>query len=244
MSEIKLPNGVLFNGTLYHTAHLDEITGKQQDYLVNTKYKSPVDHVERILMDLLKDLRDESNNSIFPQVDKLHLITKLMQIEDIQALMIKLREISFGEDFFFDKLECPHCRAKNSARLNLSTLELKLAPVKEAKELVLPKAGVSFEYKPMNLSDLKRIGSSQDQLLNNHVTETMLTILKRIGDKENITANDVQSLKVMDNEFIAKNAPTYSHLDNQITHTCSSCNTDFDFDLGELTSDFFALSRT
>jgi hypothetical protein len=243
MNEIKLPNGVLFNGTLYQTAYLDEITGKQQDYLVNTKYKSPVDHIEHLLMDLLKDLRDDSNNSIFPQVDKKHLITKLLQIEDIQALMIKLREISFGEDYFFDNLKCSHCGAKNHAKIMLNTLELKPANIKPV-EKVLPKSGLSFDYKPMNLSDLKRIGSSQDQLLNNHVTETMLTILKRIGDNENLKASDVQSLKALDNKFIADHAPTYAYLDNNITHECTSCNTDFDFDLGELTPDFFALTRT
>jgi len=222
MNEIKLPNGVLFNGTLYTTAYLDEITGKQQDYLVNTKYKSPVDHIEHLLMDLLKDLRDDSNTSIFPQVDKKHLITKLLQIEDIQALMIKLREISFGEDYFFDSLKCPHCGAKNHAKLMLNHLELKPANLKLDVERVLPKSGMSFDYKPMHLSDLKRIGSTQDQLLNNHVTETMLTIVKRLGDNESIKASDVQSLKALDNKFIAENAPTYAYLDNSITHECTS----------------------
>jgi hypothetical protein len=244
MNEIKLPNGVLFEGALYQIAYLNEITGKQQNYLVNTKYKSPVDHIEHLLFDLIADLRDESNNSLLAKVERRHLVTKLLQIEDIQVLLIKLREISFGSDYYFENLKCPHCGAKNSAKLDLESIELKTFEPAKSQPLILPKKNLEIEYKPMNLSDLKRIGSDQEKLMNNHVTETMLTILKRIGDNSNLVANDIESLAAMDTQFIAKNAPKYSHADTVVTHECTSCKVDFDFDLGEMSPDFFALSRT
>jgi hypothetical protein len=244
MNEIKLPHGVLFDGTLYQTAYLNEITGKQQNYLVNTKYKSPVDHIEHLLFDLLVDLKDDNNTSILPKVDKRHLITKLMQVEDIQLLLIKLRETSFGDDYYFESLKCPHCGAKNNASLKLSTLEIKRYPKPEKTVHMLPKSKLEIEYKAMNLSDLKRLGSDQERLMNNHVTETMLTILKRLGDKYELTATDVEDLPALDNKFIAENAPAQDHVDDTITHECTSCKTDFDFNLGEMTPDFFALSRT
>lgn len=244
MNEIKLPHGVLFDGTLYATAYLNEITGKQQNYLVNTKYKSPVDHIEHLLFDLLSDLKDDNNTSILSKVDKRHLITKLMQIQDIQVLLIKLREISFGDDYYFDTLKCPHCEAKNSAVVKLSSLEIKTYPMPEKLIHMLPRSKKEIEYKPMNLSDLKRLGADQDRLMNNHVTETMITILKRVGEVTELKASDVESLPALDNKYIADNAPVYAHIDDTITHECASCHTDFDFNLGELSSDFFALSRT
>lgn len=242
MNEFTLPNGVLIDGVLYNKAHLEELTGKQQNYLVNTKYKSPVDHVERLLIDLLIDLRDESNTSILNHVTKQHLVTHTMQIEDIQFLLIKLREISFGERYFFDRLQCSHCGAKNSAELNLAKLEVIHHDKPEKHIHVLPKSGLEIEYKPMNLSELKAIGADTDKVMNNHVTEAYLTILKRLGDKSP-SASDIESLKALDTQEIALHAPKYSYLDNKVSHTCSSCKKDFDFDLEEMSANFFVLSR-
>lgn len=242
MNEFTLPNGVLFDGILYNKAYLNEITGKQQNYLVNTKYKSPVDHVEHLLFDLLIDLRDESNKSILNFAEKRHIITHLMQIEDTQFLLIKLREITFGEKYFFDKIECTHCNAKNHAELNLSKLEVVTQSEAGSKIGTLPKCGLEIEYKPMNLSELKSFGSDHEKLLNNHITETIKVVLKRLGDKAPSIV-DIENLKALDNEYITENAPKYNFLDNKITHTCSSCKADFEFDLGELAVSFFVRSR-
>ncbi len=242
MNEFNLPNGVMLDGVLYHKAHLDELTGKQQNYLVNTKYKSPVDHVEHMLMDLLLDLRDDSNKSIFPKMDKQHLILNVLSLQDLQFLLIKLREISFGERFFFDKLECTHCKAKNQAEIDLSSLAIIQEATPVCTDLVLPKAGLEIEYKPLNLSELKSYGADSERLLNNHVTEACVSILAKLGDKPP-TAKDIESLKVKDTQYIMDNAPKYNYLDNKITHNCKACKQDFDFELGEISPDFFVLSR-
>lgn len=244
MNEFTLPNGVIIDGVLYNKAHLDELTGKQQNYLVNTKYKSPVDHIERLLVDLLIDLRDASNTSILNSVTKDHLVAKLLNIHDIQFLLIKLREISFGERYFFDKVECPHCRAKNSAQIKLNSLEIihpENNPIPEEGH-VLPKSGLKIEYKPLNLSELKAYGSDSERLMNNHVTESCVSLLKSLGSQAP-SIESVEGLKAMDTQYIIDNAPKYAYLDNKLTHSCSSCKQDFDFELGELTPDFFVLSR-
>lgn len=244
MNEFTLPNGILFDGILYNKAHLEELTGKQQNYLINTKYKSPVDHIERLLGDLLIDLRDESNQSIKNKAAMDHVVKNLMQVEDIQFLLVKLREISYGPRYFFDKLECSHCKARNHAEIALESLEV-IHPTQERKDqYVLPKCGLQIEFKPLNFSELKAFGSDGDRLLNNHVTETMRSILKRLGDNHDVKTEDVEVLKVADTTYIANNAPQYSYLDNKITHKCSSCKKDFEFDLGEMNADFFAPSRT
>jgi hypothetical protein len=242
MNELTLPNGVTFNGVLYNKAHLEELTGKQQNYLVNTKYKSPVDHIEFLLVDLLIDLRDANNNSILKEVDKRHLLLNIMAIQDVQFLLIKLREISFGEKYFFDKLECPHCKAKNSAQIELDKLDIIREAKAETKELTLPKSGLSIEYKPLHLSELKAYGADSERVLNNHVTEACISMLAKLGDKKP-EAKDIESLKAKDTQYIVDNAPKYDYLDNKITHSCTSCTKDFDFELGEISPDFFVHSR-
>ena len=245
MNEFILPNGITIDGVLYNRAHLEELTGKQQNYLVNTKYKSPVDHIERLLGDLLVDVRDSNQNSILNHVTKQHLVMKMLQIEDISFLLIKLREISFGEKYFFEKVECSHCKAKNTARLNLASLEIikpENAPIPEGGH-VLPRAGLKIEYKPLNLSELASYGSDSERLLNNHITEACVSLLSKLGN-ESVTAQTVESLKAKDTQYIIDNAPKYNYLDNKLTHQCTSCKRDFDFELGELSADFFAPSRT
>lgn len=242
MNEFTLPNGVMVDGVLYNKAHLDELTGKQQNYLINTKYKSPVDHIERLLVDLFLDLRDSSNKSILSSMDKQHLILNVLSLQDIQFLLIKLREISFGGRYFFDKLECTHCKSKNSAEIKLDSLQVIQEPKTPSHQLTLPKSGMSIEYKPLSLSELKSYGSDSERLLNNHVTEACVSILAKLGDKRP-SASDIEVLKAKDTQYIIDNAPKYDYLDNKITHTCTSCSKDFDFELGELHPDFFDLSR-
>ena len=242
MNEFTLPNGVTIDGVLYNKAYLEELTGKQQNYLANTKYKSPVDHIERLLMDLLIDVRDASNKSITNTMDKQHLILNVLPLQDLQFLMIKLREISFGERYFFDKMECTHCRAKNSAEIKLDSLQIIKESNQNQSELILPKAGLAIEYKPLTLSELKAYGADSERLLNNHVTEACVSILSKLGDKRP-TVEDIEALKAKDTQFIIDNAPKYDYIDNKVTHTCTSCKKDFDFELGEISADFFVLSR-
>ena len=95
MSKFILPNGVNLNGKLYNIVELDEIRGKHQNMLVNPSPKTPIDFIEPILTDLILDLHNSESESIFPAISRKDLVLNQLPIQDIQFLLIKVREISY-----------------------------------------------------------------------------------------------------------------------------------------------------
>jgi len=231
-----LPNGLTGSGILFNQVYLEELTGKQQNYLINTKYKSPIDHIEPLLTDLIKRVESEDGQEL--DVPIKELINKHLSIEDTSFILAKLREITFGETYILEKQECPHCQEKQDLSIDLGSLEI-MTPEKKENTTILPKSGLEVEYNPITFGKLKGYSSDPDQMLNNAVTSTLSMVVKRIGDNSNITEESIMELKALDNNHIQKNVPQQSHLDTKITHECKGCKVDFDIELEVLSSDFF-----
>jgi len=231
-----LPNGLSGNGVNYNVVYLEELTGKQQNYLINTKYKSPIDHIEPLLNDLL--IRIESEDGQELDVPVKDIINKHLSIEDTSFILIKLREITFGGTYILEKEECPHCQEKQDLSIDLESLEIIKADDKP-KITILPKSGLEVEYQPISFGKLKGYSSDPDQMLNNATTSTLSMIVKRIGETTHITEESIMELKALDTTHIQKNVPQQNHLDSKITHECKKCKKDFDIELEVLSSDFF-----
>ena len=231
-----LPNGLTGSGVLFNQIYLEELTGKQQNYLINTKYKSPIDHIEPLLTDLIKRVESEDGQEL--DVPVKDLINKHLSIEDTSFILAKLREITFGETYILEKQECPHCQAQQDLSIDLSTLEV-MTPEEKSNTTILPKSGLEVEYNPITFGKLKGYSSDPDQMLNNAVTSTLSMVVKRIGENSNITEESIMELKALDNNHIQNNVPQQKHLDTKITHECNGCKKDFDIELEVLSSDFF-----
>lgn len=231
-----LPNGLTGSGILFNQVYLEELTGKQQNYLINTKYKSPIDHIEPLLIDLVKRVESEDGQEL--DVPTKDLINKHLSIEDTSFILAKLREISFGETYILEKQECPHCQKTQDLSIDLSSLEIIKGDDKE-NTTILPKSGLEVEYTPISFGKLKGYSSDPDQMLNNAVTSTLSMVVKRIGENSNVTEESIMELKALDNNHIQKNVPQQNHLDTKITHECNDCAKDFDIELEVLSSDFF-----
>lgn len=242
MYTFDLPNGFTFEGHKVVKITIDEMTGKQQNYLVNTKYKSHLDHIEPLLTDLIMKVENDKAEEV--QIDKKRLVNTLLSIEDLEFILIKLREITFGEDFFIEKYECPHCKAKNEIGIKLSALEVLPPKIENPLKNKLPKSGLEIEYKPIVLGILRRYASDYERLMNSATTSTISMALARLGDNENVTEADVEQLKAMDNMFIQKNAPGYKTIDTTIEHECHGCKKDFEYKLDPMNPDFFVLGLT
>ena len=174
MSKYKLPNGIKIEGKLYNLAEVDEIRGKHQNMLVNPSPKTPIDHVEPILTDLIIDITTSEGESISEKVMKKELILHKLPIQDIQFLLVKVREVTYGKDYFIN-LECPHCSAKNNAKLDLSTLQIIPREDKiEEKDMKLPKEGIEFRYRHMSLSQLLKMAVEDGE---SNFTKEMMTSL-------------------------------------------------------------------
>lgn len=248
MSKYTLPNGAKFEGIIYDMIEIDEIRGRHQDILVNPNPKTPFDYIEPIFTDIIKDITDKDSNSILSHISKRDLILHHLPIQDIQFILIKLRENSYGKDYILD-LECPHCTAVNAAKLDLSQLEIipRVDKLEEDK-LILPKEGIKVGYKHMSLANLLKMNFEDEnsQFMKSVKTSVVAFRVASLGDNLKVQAKDVQDLRALDIEFIEENAPDLAEPDMKAEHKCVKCSEDFKEDISTrvLAADFLYRSRT
>lgn len=246
MSKFTLPNGVNLNGKLFNIIELDEIRGKHQNMLVNPNPKTPVDFIEPILTDLILDLRDVESESILSQVSKKDLVLNKLPIQDIQFILIKVREISYDKNYLM-KLKCPHCESENSAKLDLSSLTISKRVDKLSEDqMILPKDKTEFRYGHMSLGHLIKLAIQDDQTVVTKELMTSLTsfMLTRLGDNNKVQPSDLDNLRASDLDFIRDNAPELAEADMVVEHTCIKCGKDFKQELVVLVADFLLHMRT
>lgn len=241
MSRFELPNGIKHEDKLYNVVYLEEMTGKQQDYLVNTKYKSAIEHIEKVLVDLIEKVESTEGDKL--TVSKHIIVKDLLNVDDIQFLLIKLREITFDETYIMSE-ECPHCKTKNDMKLDLSALEVLEGKQEPEKALVLPKSGEEIEYKDLNYKALKMHSQDVESFMNSATTSTILMMLERIGEDGDITADKIKSLKAKDTSFIIENAPVRNKIDTEVITECRNCGEEFSTELEVLSPGFLLPSKT
>lgn len=249
MSKFTLPNGLKIGDKLYNLVELDEIRGKHQNLLVDPSPKTPIDFVEPILTDLLLDLTNSDSESVLDQVSKKDLILHKLPIQDIQFILVRVREVSYGRDYLIENLKCPHCETKNSAKLDLASLEVFPREDKISEEdMKLPKEGIEFRYKPLCLSHLFKMAIEEGT---NGFTKSMMTILtsfmlESLGDNKEVKPSDLDELRGSDLDYIRDNVPKLAEIDTKIEHKCKNldCDKDFEQELQPLAADFLLHTRT
>lgn len=246
MSKFTLPNGVNLGGKLYNIIELDEIRGKHQNMLVNPNPKTPIDFIEPILSDLILDLHNVDSESIFPSVTKKDLVLHKLPIQDIQFILVKIRESSYGKDYHM-VLNCTHCEAKNNAKLDLSALTVseRVDKISEA-QMVLPKEGLEFRYGHMSLGHLVKMALQDDKTeVTKHLITTLASfMLTKLGDKTSVQPADIDNLRATDIDYIRDNAPDLPEIDMKVEHTCTGCGKDFESELPVMVADFLLPMRT
>lgn len=247
MAEFKLPNGVECEGKLYNIIQLEEICGKQQNYLINPSPRTAVDHIEPLLKDLLVDIRTENSESIKDHFSMEKVISHQLPIQDIQFIMVKLREITYDSTYLMT-LQCPHCNHINNTKIDLSTLEIIPGHIKKSpEECITPKKKLSYKYRPLFLADLRKTStiSNVGKLEKNMMTELASLLLENLGDKSPVVAGDLDALPGKDIEFIMNNGPDRPQIDQKVITACSNpeCGKDFEQELPALAADFLLPSR-
>jgi len=238
MHRLKLPNGFSYEEKKYDVVFLNEITGKQQNYLSNTKYRSPIDHILPVLSDLIQSIKTEDGFDC--PMDSKIAISEYISIEDLQYIFVKLREVSYDENMILESQECTNCQTKQDILVNLDQLEV-ISPESESEmSTELPKSKKLVEYRSLRYKDLQKHASEPETLLNNAFTATTYMIVKAI-DGESATHEMIESLPGKDLKHIQKHAPKYAHIDTDIVHECKKCNKDFNIKLDPLAPDFLAL---
>lgn len=242
---IRLPNGLIDGADHFTHARVDELRGKQQNYLSNKELViGNIGHIPKILEDLVKSLETEAGLAWGGDIKEA--IYKL-PAGDIETILLKIRENTYGTKYYHES-ECPHCEHKNKdLRVDLDKLELKIMSVSDMMDkskytTKLSKSGLEVELKPLYLKDLfdavKLANGKQEEL----VTSTLAMSIRRLGDKSKVAAKDVEDLPMTDimelNDF-AEKLVLEGNIDTDVTTDCSECKKEFTYKLNVYDPSFF-----
>lgn len=247
--KVKLPNGLIDGMDLFDYVEIDELRGRQQNYLANQKLiVGNIGHVPKILEDLVKSF--ETETGLTWKGDIKDAIQKIPS-QDIETILIKIREKTYGPRFYFET-QCPHCGYINkNLKLDLSILKIEHMSHKDMcspKIIELPKAKdagepYEVELRPAYMADLFKIvkiakGEEQDELVTNIVS----IAIKRIGEKGNITEEDIAVIRSSDLYYLQQEIENFTlagYIDTDIENVCSKCEKEFEDKLNALDPNFF-----
>lgn len=241
---VTLPNGLIDGYDCFDHVLIDELKGSTQNYLVNSALViNNIGHIPKILGDMILSFQTKEG---MPWKGKISDAIELIPSGDIETILIKLRENTYGPKFHHEAV-CSHCgnHHKNLV-LNLSELTLtKLSheDMIKSKAVLLPKSQKTIELRPQYMKDLfyaLKIGTDkQDQL----ITESITLSVKSIDNNTNITSEDIGKLPWTDLLFL-NDAMTDMKIEGTIDTTididCVSCKKEFQVRLNPLKADFFS----
>lgn len=242
---IELPCGYVKDGEVFDHVKINELRGKQQNYLVDADLTSEnFGHVPKILSELITDyqtkkglpLKDEDTSELFWE----------LPTEDIEVILIKIREATYGPNYAMPTL-CTHCGKQQFKHVKLSKLDIKKLPNKKkrTKKIKLPKSGIEAEVKLLYLKDLFKMHDAIKEKKHSLFTATTYLSIAKLGEKTTITPEDLDDLPVTDIQLIES---TYmamrGSIDLMITSTCDKCEQDYDNPLGVMDPLFFGQSQT
>lgn len=246
---IQLPNGLLDGSDLFNYVEIDELRGKQQNYLADRELVvGNVGHIPKILADLVLSVQTKEGLKWGGQVEDA--IQKLPS-GDLETILVKIREKTYGERFYFEAV-CPHCEHKNKdLRLNLNELELDVMPLeqmldKSQKVFKLPSSGMECEIKPIFLRDIFEVIKITKNKQNELITSVLALSLKRLGEINKVTTEDVAKLSMKDIMFLKEKLEKVKlegTIDTDIETSCVNCSKDFNTKLDVFAPDFFDPTR-
>ncbi len=246
---IRLPNGLIDGCDHFTHARIDEIRGKQQNYLSNKDLVvGNIGHIPKILEDLILSLETESGMAWKGNIGEA--IYKL-SAGDLETILVKIRENTYGPKYYHEA-KCSHCEAINKdLRLDLDKLELKIMPLSDILDsskrvTILPKAGLEVELKPLYLKDLFDAVKFADGKHDELVTSALAMSTKRLGNKTKVTAKDLEDISMSDimhlNDFVEK-IILEGNIDTNIITECTKCKKEFSYKVNVYDPLFFSPTK-
>lgn len=229
--KVKLPNGFMDGPDHFNLVEIDELRGKQQNYLADAELiVGNIGHIPKILKDMILSISTEEG--VEWKGSKDALIDKL-PTGDIEVILVKIREKTYGPKYYFES-ECPHCQhVQTEQMLKLDELEITYFPVEELvkkHKIKLPKEKKEVELKPLYLRDLFESLKIAKEKQNSSITSFLSLAIKRVGKKDNITSEDLENLAATDINFLveeSKNVTLQGEIDNKIEIECENCKKEY-----------------
>lgn len=244
---VELPNGLLEGSELFDVVEVDELRGKQQNYLADRELVvGNIGHVPKILEDMVLSIQNKQGVAWKGKISEA--IWKLPS-SDIETILIKIRENTYGPKFYLEA-DCPHCQHKNKdLRLDLDQLKMEKMPVEELakpKITVLPKSGLEAEFKPIFLRDLFEVIKISTKKQNSLVTSLAAVSIKRLGEKSPVTSEDIEKMSAKDLMHVShalEDLTLEGSVDTDVTIDCAECSKEFTVKLNCLDPNFFDPSK-
>jgi len=241
---VELPCGILKDGEIYDRVLVKELTGRQQNYLIDMELVADsLGHVPKLLEELTIDYQTREGKPLgLPSSEAIYLLPS----EDVECLLLKIREVTYGAAYAIP-VRCPHCTKQQMKQVKLDAIEMTKLPDKtvRTKVIKLPRTAMDAEIKLLYLKDLFNLYKALKDNPKKLYTGTLYLSLKRLGDKEQVKEEDLLDLPVAD---LAAIEDAFSELrgsvDTLLTHECDDCEKEFDTPLPVMDPSFFVQSRT
>lgn len=246
---VELPNGILEGGDHFNLVEIDEIRGKQQNYLADKDLVvGNVGHVSKILNDVVKSLQTKQG---------IHWRGSLKEVldrfcsGDLETILVKLRENTYGPRFYHES-NCIHCNHLNkNLRIDLDKLEIKALPVEELADsskrtLMLPKGKVEIELKPLLLKDIPELIKIGQQKRDQLITASLSLFIKRFGEKPKASQQDLDEMSASDLAYINEKVEEIKlegTIDLDIINDCSGCKKEYTQKLNVYDPSFFVPTK-
>jgi hypothetical protein len=241
---VELPCGLLKDGTVFDYVNIGEICGKQQNYLSDMDMViNNFGHVAKIIVDLATDYQTKEG---LPSGVKPEDAVWLLPTEDIEVILIKIREFTYGNNYAMPTV-CSSCGKQQFKKVALSLLVIKPIADKKIRTKVvhLPKSNLDVEVKLLYLKDLIQMFKIMREQKKSLFTATATLSLVKLGDKINILPTDLDNIPMSDLKLIEQSyMELRGSVDLSLTHTCDQCSTEYDMPLPVMDPLFFGQSQT
>lgn len=240
---VKLPCGLLKDNEVYDYVTVKELTGKQQNYLMNLELVTDsLGHIPKLISDLTEDYQTRGGK---PSGVSSEEAVWMLPTEDIEFLLVKIREETYGKMFSL-KVMCPACDKIQEKSIDLSTLETRSLKNKKKRTTVikLPKSQKDATLKMLYLKDLMDINQLTKESKDEFYTRTLATSIEKLNDSK-ATLEDIENLPLTDLQLVEKELEKLrGYVDNLLQHECDKCKHNFETPLPVADPTFFARFQT
>lgn len=220
-TEVKLPAGLITQNGVVRVAEVQELTGRHEEALAKVR-NNPSKFINTLLLSGVVSIGDEKISQ--------KLIDKLLQ-GDIDALLLGIRKVTFGDDFEMYGVPCDYCGELNDLTLSLASIPVQELEDPEILEYEVPlrkgrKARVTFPTGEAQKELYRNAELTAPELVTILLEHCVLGFISATGTFTPARGKtDILDLGKLDRDaiqkFIYEKQPGLRY--DQVTAACSSC---------------------
>lgn len=207
---------------------LDEMTGYEEDLLGDKTKQTSGMAINEVLSRCLVSIgaiapeKPGRGKFFLPHLDK-------MLIGDRTFLLIRLRQLSLGDMFFFEAV-CPSCHHRHPrASIDLAGLSIKEMPDPTRREwtVTLPSKTLAT-FRALAGSDERKLLTIRKQHKEDLFSSLLMLRLVEIGGEKVTSISQIKKLTTKDRDFLrGQFDATEGGIDTQIEMTCDGCGAEW-----------------